>query len=277
MPLALQHQIRPLRSPLRWAGSKRLLVPALLPHLSEMPGTYYEPFAGAANLFFALAPARACISDLNPELINFYRVLRDSTDALVLRLAALRASRTEYYRLRSLRPRTEIGRAIRFAYLNRLCWNGLYRVNRLGDFNVPIGDRLPKTLWREPDLRAAAVALTEARLEVADFQQALATAGPGDAVFLDPPYPRGAAPASEAFNRYRPEAWKNEDYDRLVDEAGRLDRLGVVVIVTLSGRRDLLSRFSCRFKKVVHRTRALISCDGTSRRSVLEAVVTNQV
>lgn len=264
-----------VRSPLRWAGSKRLLLPAILRRLRPVTGTYFEPFAGAANLFFALRPPTAVLSDLNPELIDFYRVLRDSTDDLLKRLSSLRASKSQYYAIRRQEPRSPVARAVRFLYLNRLCWNGLYRVNREGRFNVPIGDRLPKRLWQAESLRRAAGALQSVQLRVADFQEVLVAVRPGDTVFLDPPYPRGARLDLESFNRYRPEVWTDNDYQRLAAESVRLDRLGAIVILAMSGRRGLLSLFPRSFHKVVHRTRALISCDGAKRRRISEAILTN--
>lgn len=264
-----------VRSPLRWAGSKRLLLPAILPSVRPVTGTYFEPFAGAANLFFALRPPTAVLSDLNPELIDFYRALRDSADELLRRLSSLTASESQYYAIRSRAPRSPVARAVRFLYLNRLCWNGLYRVNRQGRFNVPIGDRLPKRLWQADALRRAAGVLQGTQFRIADFQEVLVEVRPGDTVFLDPPYPRGAHRDLEAFNRYGPEAWSGDDYLRLAAEAIRLDRLGAVVVVTIASRRDLITLFPRSFHRVVHRTRALISCNGAKRRSVLEAILTN--
>lgn len=214
------------------------------------------------------------LSDLNEELIGFYSVLRDSSDELIARMLSLRASKELYYQLRGSKPRSEIQRAVRFAYLNRLCWNGLFRVNQSGRFNVPIGDRRPQTLWTEEVLQDAARKLQSATLEVADFQKALRAVEPGDAVFLDPPYARGAL-NGEAFNRYQPQKWSTSDYRRLSDETQRLHEIGAYFVLVVAGQPKLTREFRRKFQVTVHRSQALISCDGESRHEVSEFVVTN--
>jgi len=171
-------------------------------------------------LFFWIAPANCILSDINPELINFYQVLKDSSETLIPTLLRLRASKRLYYRLRSSKPSDPVSRAVRFAYLNRLCWNGLYRVNRLGQFNVPMGDRLPGQLWRRADLEQAAQALRRSKLLVGDFIETLKLSQQGDFVFLDPPYPRGSTEARDTreplgFSRYSSTNFSVLDHERL--------------------------------------------------------------
>src|SRR5258708_14012 len=114
---------------------------------------------GGGALFFQLQPRRAVLGDVNTDLLCFYSVLQNDPSSLTHRLVKLRASRELYYSLRNSKPRTAIQRAVRFAYLNRLAWNGLYRVNRRGEFNVPIGDRLPTEMWNLPALYRASEVL----------------------------------------------------------------------------------------------------------------------
>jgi DNA adenine methylase len=189
--------------------------------------------SGGAALFFYLRPSRATIADINPDLIAFYSVLKRNPEELLRRLRPLKASRDLYYAFRASRPRSEIQRAVRFAYLTRLAWNGLYRVNRRGDFNVPIGDRLPPVLWDESNLRKASAALALARIMVADFRMCTRSAAAHDFVFFDPPYPRGSRD-DFGFNRYASTFFTLEDHRDLAQTVVQLSRQSVQVMVTLA-------------------------------------------
>ena len=175
---------------------------------------YFEPMAGGAAMFFSIRPRIALLADTNADLVNFYSVLKSSRFALIHKLSRLAASREIYYLLRSAKPRAPLQRAVRFAYLNRLAWNGLYRVNRSGLFNVPIGDRLPTTMWDVASLTAASNALQDADLLHGDFRDTTASARANDFVFFDPPYPRGAQNAT-GFNRYTAHFFKAQDHSDL--------------------------------------------------------------
>ena len=262
------------RSPLRWAGSKRGLAVELLARLPKFSGRYIEPFAGGANLFFALKPALAILGDVNDDLINFYTVLKLQCSALLQRLSRLRASRRLYYRFRSSKPRSPLAKAVRFAYLNRLCWNGLYRVNQRGEFNVPIGNRLPEILWNVRRFRTASITLRNADLVTGDFEHTLKNADNGDLVFFDPPYPRGAR-LQDAFNRYSSSMWRRDDHIRLSRVAIELAERRANVIVVLGGQKEILNLYPPSFKRSTMTTSALISCNGAARRKVREVVLTN--
>ncbi len=174
----------PCRPVLRWAGGKHGMAPILASLLPNTWGTYLEPMAGGAALFFFVQPPRAVLSDVNGELMNFYSVLRDQFPVLRRRLMKLSASEGAYYAFRESTPRGSIQRAVRFAYLNRLAWNGLYRVNRAGKFNVPIGDRLPEDMWSMTDLERASTTLMAAKLKTGDFRTITEYTMKGDFVFL---------------------------------------------------------------------------------------------
>jgi DNA adenine methylase len=234
---------------------------------------YWEPMVGSGALFFHVAPKKAILADLNPDLMNFYRVLRDDTSELVDRLKNLRASRKLYYHMRDTRPRSRLDRAVRFAYLNRLCWNGLYRVNKEGKFNVPIGDRLPRTLWSTRELRAAAKTLALAELATGDFRSTLRKAKRGDFVFLDPPYPRGA-PVKTGFNRYCSDFFSLADHKRLGRTVRSLDKRGVAMMILLGSSKSILSCYP-KFDRKRVRSKSLISRNPSSRRLVDEIVLTN--
>src|ERR1041385_6945188 len=174
---------------LRWAGSKRMHVPFLRQCWSSGEySRYIEPFAGSAAAFFAIAPQDAVLADINCELIQTYRAICQAPSAVFRRLHQFSTGKDEYYSVRAMRPTHAVTKAARFVYLNRFCFNGLYRTNIDGDFNVPYG--APKTL-NLPDLvrfQACARLLRCATLVDADFREVLAKVREGDFVYLDPPY-----------------------------------------------------------------------------------------
>jgi len=262
------------RSILRWAGGKSHLLPHLVTLLPAHYSCYIEPMLGGGALFFHAAPREALLGDINEELINFYRVLRDDGNRLCTNLLRLKASKPLYYKLRMQSPRSQLGRAIRLAYLNRLSWNGLYRVNRGGAFNVPIGDRLPKRLWRSTDLFRAREALQVAQLIEGDFHLVLRRARKDDFVFLDPPYPRGAREAL-GFNRYSVERFGLEDHRRLAAWIERLSGIGVNVMLTIGAESDLREIYPRSLRTYTVMSRSLIAGNGAGRREVCELVLTN--
>jgi DNA adenine methylase len=266
--------MKPVNPILRWAGGKRRLVRKLEMLLPTDWNNYLEPMVGSGALFFHLAPEKAILADLNPDLMNFYGVLRDDPSDLVGRLKNLRASRESYYHMRDMKPRSKLERAIRFAYLNRLCWNGLYRVNKGGKFNVPMGDRLPETLWNTKELYRAAKILASADLITGDFKLTLRKAKRGDFVFVDPPYPRGA-PVSTSFNRYCSDSFSPADHKRLGRAVRSLDKRGVATMILLASSKDILPCYPTSFHHRRLRSKSLISCNASSRRLVDEIVLTN--
>ncbi len=259
---------------LRWAGGKSNLVPQLIEFLPTRWERYVEPMVGGGALFFCLAPKESILADINDELINFYQILKDHQGKLVQALLRLKASLKQYYQLRAQKPADDMERAVRFAYLNRLCWNGLYRVNRRSEFNVPIGDRLPGRLWHQRDLDLAAQALQNARLMSGDFQETLKHVRKDDFVFLDPPYPRGSREAL-GFNRYSPGQFSLGDHKRLAEWVEKLTKLGAKVILTLADSSKILSQYPKSLERHVITSNSLISCSGTGRRKVREIVMRN--
>lgn len=216
---------------LRWAGSKRQLLQRIRQHVPADAARYIEPFAGSARLFFHLLPHHAILSDINFELIKVYRAVRRSPEAVGSLLHDLRRSKREYLRLRSLRPgcMTSSERAARFIYLNRFCFNGLYRTNRKGEFNVPYGasgtGRLPDTDM----LRACSRALRRTTLIAADFEEVLRQVRRGDFVYMDPPY---AVNSRRVFNEYHHRSFSFEDVSRIRRVMERLDRKKVSFLVS---------------------------------------------
>ncbi len=236
MPLDRQHTF------LRWAGGKRRIVPRLIHFLpfGYESGTYFEPFLGAASMFIALAPRRARLSDLNKDLINAFWHVRESPD-LVFRYLSQHRTRDchqYFYRLRdqynSVGP-SSCAQAARFIYLNRTCFNGIFRVNRKGQFNVPYGfpaetaEKKPVFPDRE-HLRHVSGLLKTAVLGTESYQAALHPAGPGDFVYLDPPYP--PLNGTSFFRHYTADRFQNEDQEQLAEVFSDLNKRGCLVLLS---------------------------------------------
>ena len=189
---------------LKWAGGKRQLLPRILDLVPRRIDTYYEPFLGGGALFFALAARgafrRAVLTDTNDELVNCYRAVRDDVESVITALRRFRNTPEHYYRVRAQSPSrlAPVARAARVIYLNRCGYNGLYRVNSSGRFNVPFGRYVRPTICDPVKLRAAARALRAVEIRHADFGEVLGAErfGGDDFVYLDPPYVPVSATAS---------------------------------------------------------------------------------
>lgn len=221
---------------LKWAGGKRQLVEVILASLPRKIDTYYEPFVGGGAIFFALAAEgrfrRAVLSDQNRELIETYVAVRDDVDEVLGELSLLPHSEEDYYRIRASAPRKPARRAARMIYLNRTGYNGLYRVNRAGQFNVPFGRYRAPNICDEGRLRSVARALRGVDLRVADFGHVLETARRGDAVYFDPPYV--PVSATSRFAEYHHVPFDAAAHARLADVFGALGRRGVAALLSNS-------------------------------------------
>jgi DNA adenine methylase len=235
---------------------------------------YYEPMVGGGSVFLAVGARHAILGDSNEELLNFYGVLRDRSEELIARLEKFSASKSEYYRLRESNPRDEMERAVRFAYLNRLCWNGLYRVNRDDRFNVPFGNRTPDSLWDFGRMRNIANRLEDSILFSGDFAQCLANVKRGDFVFLDPPYPRGSSNGL-GFNRYTSTGFSFTDHKRLANVAAELDAKGVKVMICETGNTKITNLFPSNFELHTYSSKSLIAASAEARREIEDAILTN--
>lgn len=190
----LSMRVRPF---LKWAGGKRQIIPTLFSYVPEYFNAYFEPFLGGGALLFALQPQKAVVNDINPEIINCYVTVRDHPDALITALRAYRNDEEVFYATRNLDRDpavyahvSSIERAARIIFLNKTCYNGLFRVNKKGQFNVPFGFYTNPTIVDEPVLRAVSEYLntTDVTFLCGDFTIAVAAAQQDDFVYLDPPY-----------------------------------------------------------------------------------------
>ena len=271
---------------LKWAGGKRQLLPEIRRYVPEKFKTYFEPFVGAGAVLFDLRPPRAVINDANEELINCYLVIKAKPEELI-ELAGEHEERdsAKYFsRLRALdrdpglRALTDVERAARVIYLNKVVYNGLYRVNRRGHFNVPYRhhDKTPQIV--DPDvIRAVSRYLNEARVEIrsGDFREAVARAGAGDFVYFDPPYDRD--PKSTAFTSYASAGFGREEQESLRKLCDELTGRGCRVLLSNSPTefvRDLFGDES-RYKVCEVGARRNINSVGTRRGKVKELLVYN--
>jgi DNA adenine methylase len=231
--------LTPPRPFLRWAGSKRKLLFRLRRFWKPEYRRYIEPFAGSACFFFDLMPPHAVLGDINESLMETYRVVREEPEGLFRRLTRLRRDADTYYRWRAkdpnlLDPQT---RALRFVYLNRNCFNGIYRTSMVGKFNVPFGGKkgLPIGKLAKADLLGCAELLNRATLVTGDYRLTLAYARKGDFVYLDPPY---ATNSRRVFRQYGAKTFETGDVRVLADELVRLNRIGAEFLVSYADSKE---------------------------------------
>ncbi|MBA3391043.1 MAG: DNA adenine methylase [Deltaproteobacteria bacterium] len=240
--------MRPVRAPLpapvaspviKWVGGKTKLLPELLARLPDRFGRYYEPFAGGAALFFRVAPSRAVLADSNADLINLYSAIAEDHAAVVRRLQHHRTAHSEahYYEMRERwnqqRPSWNAAeRAAAFIYLNKTCFNGLWRVNRSGAFNVPIGRYIDPPICVPEALRAAHEVLARAELRCGDYKTAVSTATRGDFLYFDPPYDPLTPTAS--FTSYTANVFGPDQQRELAETARTLVSRGCKVMLSNS-------------------------------------------
>lgn len=256
----------------RWPGGKRWLVPQLRPLVPKDCGTYYEPFFGGGALFFALLPPRAVLSDSNVELMESYQAVKDSFSKVEELLSSYGRDRASYESIRRSAPSDSSERAARLIYLTTLAFNGIYRVNRQGRFNVPYGGREYPSLGQQGSLEAYAQALTEAEIASGDFEAAVSTAKAGDFVYLDPPYT--VAHSNNGFLRYNERIFSWKDQLRLASVAADLDRRGCVVAVSNAAHTSIRPLYASFAVFAVSR-KSLIAADSIHRRVTEELVFTN--
>lgn len=257
----------------KWPGGKRWLAPVITKVVSRSlapKGTYFEPFAGGAAVFFALQPVRAVLSDVNAELIEGYETVRSKPDDVLRLLRRMRVSKEEYYRIRSSKPRSEVSRAARLLYLNRTAFGGMYRVNRSGEFNVPYGGgRTPSILWERDLLRLAGATLRRAKLLACDFETSMERAGAGDVIYCDPTYT--VAHNNNGFVRYNERNFSWSDQQRLALAAHSAVSRGATVIVSNAHHAEITSLYPAWSARVVHR-QSLVSSQPTARVQITECL-----
>jgi DNA adenine methylase len=260
---------------LKWAGAKRWMAKQMAEIIGEVRGVYYEPFLGSGAVFFALNPRRAYLSDWNPNLINAYIGVRDDAariETLLLEHHAQHGS-DYYYKMRDTQLHDDIERAAQFIYLNRTCFNGIYRVNGKGKFNVPIGTRT--SVVREgDDFPKVRSRLARATLTKADFAMAIYGACSGDVIFADPPYT--VSEINKGFIGYDKEGFGWDKQVWLKDALVLAARNGARVFMTNGAHQDIRDLYAETGFHIydINRTSA-IAASPAKRKTYGEVLVTN--
>jgi DNA adenine methylase len=269
---------------LKWAGGKRQLLPEIRRYLPQkFQGTYYEPFVGGGAVLFDYQPQKAVINDSNPELINCYEVIRDFLEDLIEKLREHQANHSEdyYYEMRGWDrqkgypgSRSNIERAARIIFLNKTCYNGLFRVNSQGQFNVPFGRQKNPNLFDEAVLKAINKYLNKKQVSILnkDFENALETAKKGDFIYFDPPYDPVSSTAS--FTGYDINGFNRKEQCRLKEVVDDLHARGCNFLLS-NAYTDFIEDLYCDYQQIkISATRA-INSNGLKRGKVDEILVKN--
>ncbi len=258
---------------LKWPGGKRWFVAGHAHLLPQTRGTYIEPFLGGASVFFHLKPRRALLGDKNSELIAVYEGIRTDWRAIdaILRKHQEKHSKRHYYKVRQDRPICALERAARLLYLNRTCFNGIYRVNRLGEFNVPKGTKRSVLLDSDNFAKVARM-LQGAELHATDFEVLIDRAGDGDLVFADPPYT--VRHNLNGFIKYNETLFSWADQERLVKALARARGRGAAIVATNAYHESVCELYEAHgFRLSVVSRFSSISASANSRRQFDELVV----
>jgi len=266
----------------KWAGGKSLLMQQYISLFPKKFNRYLEPFVGGGAVFFYLVQKykikEAILSDTNEELMNAYEMVRDNVEELIIELKQHKAyhiadKKKYYYEIRGVDPSLlpDLERAARFIYLNRTCFNGLYRVNSKGGFNVPIGSYKNPDVVREDILRLVSKLLKNVKLKVMPFEKVVKMAKKGDFVYMDPPY----YPLKKtSFTSYAKDVFLDKEHKQLADAFKKLDKKGCFVMESNSDAKfvhDLYEDFTIHTVKA----RRLINSDASKRGKINEVVIVN--
>ncbi|HZT42045.1 MAG TPA: Dam family site-specific DNA-(adenine-N6)-methyltransferase [Chthonomonadaceae bacterium] len=268
----------PIKPFLRWAGSKRQMISRLVPFWLGEHKRYIEPFAGSACLFFYLEPERALLNDLNAELIRTMVAVRDAWEEVAYYLSLLRPCKEIYLWLRKENTSgySDPQAAARFIYLNRLCFNGLYRTNLKGEFNVPYAPYKAGAMPNKICLQQCSHVLASAEIRAADFEEVLEEATEGDFVYMDPPF---ALDEGRGFIEYGVNAefrlpFTSDDLDRLTKWLPILDERGASFVLSYANTKQAATAFAGWHCSTVKAKRQ-IAGNHADRRVAEELVVTN--
>ena len=267
---------------LKWVGGKRQLIPEIKNILPKGVSNrlYYEPFIGGGALFFDLQPKYAIINDYNEELINVYRVIRDKPNELIEDLKKHKNTAEYFYEIRAVdrQPNfnnlTDVKRASRIIYLNKTCYNGLYRVNNAGEFNSPFGKYKNPNIVNEPVIKAVSKYLNSAKVQIFndDYEVILRDIPTNSFVYLDPPY----HPISESsnFTGYIQGGWNEKDQLRLRDVCNILNSKGIKFLLSNSASNFIKEIYSGYNIHIVQANRA-VNSDSSKRGQVDEFLISN--
>jgi len=265
---------------LKWAGGKRDLIPDILGLFPTdyRKRTYHEPFIGGGAVFFKIKPENGSINDINSRLINFYQIIRDKPEELIEQARKYPYDEDVYYELRDKFNHaniTEVEEAALMLYFNKTGYNGLYRVNQSGEFNVPFGRYSNPTIVPEKKIRAASKALENVEIFNQDFSYIVDFAEKGDLCYMDPPY----QPVSETadFTSYSAEGFDLEEQRRLRDTCVELDEKKVLFVLSNSYAKQIREMYNkiARFRIETVQAKRAISSKASTRGPINEVLITN--
>lgn len=266
---------------LKWVGGKRQLIDAFIPLLPKRIASYCEPFVGGGALLFYLQPNTAYVNDINADLICVYTAIRDYVDDIIDELKTYKNNSDFFYNIRDLDRKKEnynalsnVKKAARILYLNKTCYNGLYRVNNSGEFNSPFGNYTNPNIVNEPVLRAVSAYFKDANIHFSllDYTEVLAKVKRGTFVYLDPPYD----PISETsnFTGYSKGGFTKLDQIQLRQCCDELDRRGIQFMLSNSATSFILEQYKSYHVKIIQAKRVINSI-ATKRGDVDEVIVRN--
>lgn len=267
----------------KWAGGKRQIMNEIMKYVPFNYNTYYEPFVGGGAVFFELAPKKAVLNDYNKELINVYECIKDESkfEKMCAELNRHEANHSEeyYYSVRNLdrdkklfNKIADYKRAARTIYLNKACFNGLYRVNSKNEFNVPFGKKNKVNTYEGQNLGIVHCILNfnDIKLLSTDFEEAVKTAKKGDFVYLDPPYDSDTS----TFNSYTEDGFGKKEQERLAKLYKELSDRGCYVMLS-NHNTKLIRELYKNFNIYVIKAKRNINSNGKKRGKVEEVIVTN--
>lgn len=278
----MSEKLNNLRPPLKWVGGKRQLIPEIEKHFPKKFTRYYEPFVGGGAILFHFQPKRAVINDYNAELINYYRVVKEDVEALITELSKdIYVNKEEnFYAIRELdrsvdfKNLSPVKRAARIQYLNKTCYNGLYRVNSSGQFNVPFGRYKNPDILSEDVLRSVSDYFNANDIKImnGDFEESLKYIRSTAFVYFDPPYD----PISESanFTAYSSSGFDKNDQVRLKKVCDQLDKKGVKFLLSNSSS-DFIMDLYKDYRIIEIPARRSINSKGDKRGPVMEVLVKN--
>ena len=265
---------------IKWAGGKKQLLKQFKPYFPKKVNRYFEVFVGGGAVSFYIMenkkPKYVFLSDINEELINAYQIIKKDVGSLIIELEKLKESHSKenYYKIRAEDPKSlsHLNRASRFIYLNKTCFNGLYRVNSKGGFNVPMGSYKNPSIVMEKELREISKLLKDVEIKVMGFEDITKITKRGDFIYFDPPYyPLKDKPS---FTTYTKGNFLEKEQEQLAEVFKKLDKKGCNVMLSNSNTKfikELYKDYKINFVKA----NRMINCDGAKRGKIKEVVVRN--
>lgn len=259
---------------LKWAGGKRWLVSGYPDLFPDSYKKYYEPFLGSRAVFFTLCPKKATLADINRELVDCYMSVRDEWQGIQSLLAVhhKKHSKDHYYKTRQTVPSERVEKAARFIYLNRTCWNALHRVNRKGEFNVPMGTK-SNVLLESDDFEAVSKILSSVTITNQDFEELIEKAKKGDFIFADPPYT--VKHNFNGFVKYNEKMFHWDDQVRLSECLIRANARGCLILLTNANHPSIIELYENDFDLMSLKRSSVIAASSSNRGVYEELIIRN--